>query len=257
MDITGAVALVTGGSGGLGARICERLAAEGVTVAVGYHLGEERAAAVAARIEAAGGSARSVAIDQADPASIEAAVSAAAGTRGALDIVVNNAGIATGGQSVAPGDLDAFTPDIWDELMTVNVRGPYLVARAAAAYLRTSGRGSIVNIGSTLGHGDWYQDRIFAPSKAAVVPLTRFLAAALAPEVRVNCVAPGLMVETGLGGGGPTAGGNNAAYEAWQGRAALGAFTDVDDVAAHVVQLCKSRSITGQSIGVDAGIHFH
>ena len=136
--------------------------------------------------------------------------------------------------------------------MAVNVRGPYLVTRASASYLRASPWGKVVNIGSTLGHGDWYADRAFAPSKAAVIPLTRFLAAALAPDVAVNCVAPGLMVETGLGSGGP-----EELVQGWRNRATLGVTTSVEDVANQVVSLCKSSSITGQSIVVDGGINFH
>jgi 3-oxoacyl-[acyl-carrier protein] reductase len=150
------------------------------------------------------------------------------------------------------GDLEAFTPEIWDEMMAVNLRGPYLVTRAAAPHLRSSAWGKVVNIGSTLGHGDWYADRPFAPSKAAVVPLTRFLAASLAPDVAVNCVAPGLMIETGLGSGGP-----EHLVEGWRTRAALNVTTSIDDVAGQVVYLCKTSTVTGQSIVVDAGVHFH
>ena len=257
MDISGAVAFVTGGSGGLGSRICTLLATEGVRVAIGFHQGKTRAEEVRAKIEAAGGMALTIQVNHTDPVSVERAISKVVADLGSLDIVVNNAAIASGGHSVDLGDLDAFTPEIWDEMMEVNVKGPYLVARAAAAALRASKWGRMVNIGSTLGHGDWYQDRIFAPSKAAVVPLTRFVAAALAPDVTVNCVAPGLMVETALGGGGPKPGSNNAAYDAWQDRAVLKAFTNIDDVAAQVVYFCKSRTTTGQSVGVDAGVHFH
>lgn len=256
MDLSGAVAFVTGGSGGLGSRICQFLADDGVRIVIGYHQGRARAEAVKTRIEAHGGVATLIALDQTDLASVDAAVAAVIKDFGSLDILVNNAAVASGGHSILPGDLDAFTPEIWDELMAINVRGPYLLARAAASHLRASKWGRIVNIGSTLGHGDWYQDRIFAPSKAAVIPLTRFLAASLAPDVTVNCVAPGLMVETALGGGGPQPGGNNDAYNAWQNRAALKAFTDIDDVASQVLTFCRSRTITGQSVGVDAGVHF-
>ncbi|MEM9999926.1 MAG: SDR family oxidoreductase, partial [Pseudomonadota bacterium] len=166
-------------------------------------------------------------------------------------ILVNNAAIAMGGHKIQPGDLEAFTPEIWDEMMAVNVRGPYLLARSAAQHLRASKWGRIVNIGSTLGHGDWYADRAFAPSKAAIVPLTRFLAASLAPDVTVNCVSPGLMAETGLGSGGP-----KEVYDRWKNRAALGVTTSIEDVAGQVVYFCKASSITGQSVVVDGGINF-
>jgi len=252
MDISGAVALVTGGSGGLGSRICSFLANEGVLVAIGYHRGEERAEEVRKSIEATGGSAMKVQVDQMDPASISNAVSNVVEDSGSLDIVVNNAGIAMGGHSIELGDLDAFTPEIWDEMMAVNLRGPYLVTRAAAPHLRSSAWGRVVNVGSTLGHGTWYADRAFAPSKAAVVPLTRFLATALAPDVTVNCVAPGLMIETGLGSGGP-----EHLVEGWRQRSVLNVTTSIDDVAGQVVCLCKSSTATGQTIVIDGGINFN
>lgn len=252
MNLSKAVALVTGGSGGLGACICSGLAAEGVDVAVGFLHGAERAEAVRASIEALGRRSITVRLDQTSPDAVDAAIAQVAGQLGGLDILVNNAGMASGGHSIPPGDLEAFTPEIWDEMMAVNLRGPYLVTRAAAPRLRSSAWGRVVNIGSTLGHGSWYVDRAFAPSKAAVVPLTRFLAAALAPDVTVNCVSPGLMVDTGLGGGAP-----EDLLEAWRKRAALNVTTSIDDVAGQVVLLCKSSTITGQSIVIDGGIHFN
>ena len=252
MNLSKSVALVTGGSGGLGSRICSLLANEGSAVAVGYHSGVQRAETVRDAIVEKGGKSIIVQLDQADPESIEIAVGQVVEQLGGLDILVNNAAMASGGYDIPLGDLAAFTPEIWDEMMAVNVRGPYLVTRAAAAHLRASRYGRVVNIGSTLGHGEWYADRAFSPSKAAVVPLTRFLAAALAPDVSVNCVAPGLMVETGLGSGGP-----EELVQGWRNRSALGVTTSVDDVANQVVTLCKSSTITGQSIVVDGGIHFH
>ena len=252
MSLSKSVALVTGGSGGLGSRICSHLANEGSAVAVGYHSGVQRAEAVRDAIVEKGGKSIIVQLDQADPESIEIAVGQVVEQLGGLNILVNNAAMASGGYDIPLGDLDAFTPEIWDEMMAINVRGPYLVTRAAAAYLRASRCGKVVNIGSTLGHGEWYADRAFAPSKAAVVPLTRFLAAALAPDVSVNCVAPGLMVETGLGSGG-----SQELVQGWRNRSTLGVTTSVDDVANQVVTLCKSSTITGQSIVMDGGIHFH
>jgi 3-oxoacyl-[acyl-carrier protein] reductase len=252
MTLENAVALVTGGSGGLGAKICALLAVEGADIAVGYLNAADRAEDVVKSVEALGRKARIVKIDQRDAKSIERAVKQINHEMGGLDILVNSAAIAMGGHNIPPGDLEAFTPEIWDEMMAVNVRGPYLLTRAAAPYLRASGRGHVVNIASTLAHGDWYADRAFAPSKAAVVPLTRFLAATLAPDVRVNCVSPGLMVETGLGSGGP-----QHLIDGWQNRAVLGVTTSVQDVAGQVVYLCKTSTITGQSIVVDGGINFH
>ena len=250
--LTDAVAFVTGGSGGLGSRICTSLAAKGANIAVGYREGEHRAAESKQNVEELGRKAISVQIDQTSPNSVDAAVEQVVSELGSLDILVNNAGIAMGGHDVPLGDLEAFTPKIWDEMMAVNVRGPYLIARAASSHLRASKWGRIVNIGSTIGHGDWYADRPFYPSKAAVVPLTRFLAASLAPDVTVNCVSPGLMVGTALGSGGP-----QRLYDGWKNRAALGVTTSIDDVAGQVAFLCETSSITGQSVVVDGGINFH
>jgi len=251
VSLSGASAFVTGGSGGLGAAIGNALAGQGVDVAIGYRRGEARAEAVCEQVGARGRRAITVPIDQSCPESIDAAIARVTGELGGLDILVNNAGIALGGHTVAPGDLAALTPEIWDQLMAVNLRGPYLVTRAAAPHLRTSAWGRVVNIGSTLGHGTWYADRAFMPSKAAVVPLTRFLAASLAPDVTVNCVAPGLMVETGLGGGGP-----EELYGRWRDCALLGATTAIGDIADQVVCLCRSATTTGQTVVVDGGIHF-
>ncbi len=252
MILSSAVSLVIGGSGGLGECICSALAAEGVDVAVGFLHGAERAEAVRDSMEALGRRSITVRLDQTSPDSIDAAIAQVTGQLGGLDILVNNAAMASGGHTIPLGDLEAFTPEIWDEMMAVNLRGPYLVTRAAAPHLRSSAWGKVVNIGSTLGHGDWYADRPFAPSKAAIVPLTRFLAASLAPDVAVNCVSPGLMVDTGLGSGGP-----EELVEGWRNRAALNVTTSIDDVAGQVVYLCNTSTVTGQSIVVDGGINFH
>ncbi|MEO0676844.1 MAG: SDR family NAD(P)-dependent oxidoreductase [Pseudomonadota bacterium] len=251
MGLTNAVALVTGGSGGLGACICAHLAQAGVDVAVGFKSGPDRAEGTAATHRAGGRRAITVSLDQASPASIEDAIAAVIAEFGRLDILINNAAITTGGHDIAPGDLAALTPEIWDEIMSINLRGPYLVTRAAAPHLRASDWGRVVNIGSTVGKGEWYADRAFAPSKAAVVPLTRFLAASLAPDVTVNCVCPGIMPETTLATGGPP-----ELYQRWRDRAALGTTTALDDVARQVVAACASPTMTGQSIVVDGGIHF-
>ena len=165
MEISGAVAFVTGGSGGLGSRICTLLAEQGVCVAIGYHQGKEQAKDVKQRIEAAGGSALIVRVDQTDPRSIESAVSKVVADLGSLDVVVNNAAIATGGHAIALGDLDAFTPEIWDEMMAVNLRGPYLVTRAAAAHLRASKWGRVVNIGPRSAMGTGIRTEYLRPAR--------------------------------------------------------------------------------------------
>ena len=170
MDIAGAAAFVTGGSGGLGSAIARALAAKGANVAVGYRGGLERAEAIAAEVGGLGRRAKAVRLDQSNPVSVVAAVEEVAEVFGGLDLLINNAGVASGGRSLPAGDLEALTPEIWDEMMSVNVRGPYLLARAAAPWLRRSNWGRIVNLGSTIGHGTWGAAAAFAPSKASVAP---------------------------------------------------------------------------------------
>lgn len=250
MTLTKAKALVTGASSGLGAQIATALAGEGATVAIGYRSGEDRAQQICDRIVADGGAAFIVRMDQADPESVERGVAEAIAQLGGLDVLVNNAGMATGGHQLPAGDLDAFTPEIWDEMMAVNVRGPYLVARAAASALREA-RGRIVNIGSTIGHGTWQAAAPYAPSKGAVASLTRYLAAALAPDVSVNCVAPGLIEGTGMSGAAP-----ESYVESWRNNAVSGRTTSIDDAARHVVAFCSSSTVTGQVLVVDGGVHF-
>lgn len=252
MDLKNSIAFVTGGSGGLGSRICSLLSREGSKIAIGYNSGKQRAEKLRNELTSSGSESVIVQIDQSNTESIESAIDQVVDRLGGIDILINNAAMASGGYDLPPGNLDAFRPEIWDEMIAVNLRGPYLVTRAAADNLRNSDWGRVVNIGSTLGLGDWYMDRAFVPSKAAIVPLTRFLAASLAPDVTVNCVAPGLMVETGLGSGGP-----EELVQGWRDRSKLGVTTSVEDVASQVVLLCKSDTVTGQSVVIDGGINFH
>lgn len=252
MEISGSVALVSGGSGGLGAEICKLLARNGSKVVVGYRNGSDRAEAVCTSIESLGGMARAEQFDLADPQSVQASIQKIVGELGGLDILVNNAGMASGGHNVPTGDLDAFTPEIWAEMLSVNLSGPFFLTRAAASHLRGSKWGRVVNLSSTIGHGDWGAAAAYAPSKAAVVPLTRFLSAALAPEVTVNCVSPGLMEGTQMSGGAP-----DEYVSMWRDRSLLGTTTSLNDVAQQVLLFCKSPTITGQTVVIDGGIHLN
>jgi 3-oxoacyl-[acyl-carrier protein] reductase len=199
-------------------------------------------------VREAGRRAAAVRIDVAEPESVEAGVREAADAFGRLDVLVNNAGMAKG---LPYGALEALTPEIWDRLMAVNLRGPFLTARAAAPWLRKAEPGRIVNVGSMVGDSAQTAGNVYAPSKAAVSPLTRHLAAALAPEVLVNCVAPGLMEGTGMSG--------RASPEfvaEWRGRAALDRTVSLEEVAAQVARFAAAESVTGQVLRIDGGIVF-
>ncbi len=249
MDLTDKVAFVTGASGGLGRAIAEHLADAGAQIAIGYRTGTERAEATAASVRAKGVKTEIVAFDQADPASIEAAVSDVIGMFGRLDILINNAAVAKG---VPFPDLDGLTPDLWDWTMTANLRGPFLLARAAAPHLKASGSGRIVNVAAMAGLKPMGASIAQATSKAGLIHLTRCLAVAMAPEVSVNCVAPGLMEGTVL-----TAHIPDAFRDGFKSQSVLGQTTSLDDVAGQVVQNCRSDAVTGQTSVIDGGVFFH
>ncbi|MEM6441470.1 MAG: SDR family oxidoreductase [Pseudomonadota bacterium] len=246
MDIAGKAAFVSGGSGALGRRICLALAEAGADVAVGWSGGGDRMGEVCAEVRRHGRLAHPVRHDLRDPATLDKAVAHTAKALGRLDFLINASGAAGG----PPGDLEALNAEAWDRLHQINLRGPYLLARAAAPHLRAA-RGAIVNIGSTIGLGTWGADLPYMPSKSAVVGLTRFLAASLAPEVRVNCVAPGLMENTEM-----SRGASDAFVARWREAAALGATTSLEDVTAQVLAFLRSDTITGQTLVVDGGLTF-
>jgi len=184
--LAGKRVLVTGAARGLGRAFAEAAAAAGAKVAVADVLEKEGNAAAAAL------KAEFRRIDLADPESIDAAVTACAHALGGIDGLVNCAAIATGIGGKAFDEIDIET---WDKVMSVNVRGTWLVTRAAAPHLRKSGRGKIVNIASDTAL--WGAPRLlhYVASKGAVIAMTRSLARELGPDnVAVNAVAPGLTI---------------------------------------------------------------
>lgn len=249
MKLEGAVAVVTGGSGGLGRSICKALAEHRVSLAVGYLDGGERAADVCENIRAAGGNAVPVRMDQSDESSVKDAVAEVVDAFGSLDILVNNAAMAKG---VPFPDLDALSSDLWDTTMQVNLRGPWLVSKHAAPHLKSSDWGRIVNVSAMAGMKPMGASIAQSVSKAGAIQLTRCLAVALAPDVTVNCVAPGLMEGTEL-----TKNISDAFLDSFRSQSVLGETTSLEDVAGQVIQFCRSDTITGQTLVIDGGVFFH
>lgn len=249
MELTDRVAFVTGGSGGLGSVIAGSLGMNGVDVAVGYRERRDAAQKVAEEVVKVGRRATVIEMDQTKDDSVEAAVREVVGRMGRIDILVNNA---AWNVAVPFRDLDALTPEIWDRIHNTNVRGPFLVARACAPHLRNSGSGRIVNISAFIGMSPEGSSIAQATAKAALIHLNRCLAVALAPEVTVNSVAPGLMEGTAMFERIPA-----EAIEAARQRAILKRHTKLQDVADQVVAFCKAESVTGQVLVIDGGLVFH
>lgn len=249
MELDGRVALVTGGSGDLGSAMAVALAREGMSVAVSYYGERERAEAVVAEIEEAGSRGWAVQLDQSEVDEPDRVVDATVGEMGRLDVLVNNAASNFG---VPFADLDTLTAEIWDGIYETNLRGPYLLARAAARPMRAQGEGRIVNISSAGGVHPISSSIAYSCTKAAVMHLTRCLAVALAPDVLVNCIAPGLVENTRMSNRIPA-----PSIEKALGSAVLERGATATDVADEVVPFCRTNSATGQVLLVDAGLFVH
>ena len=249
MDLKDRVALVAGGTGLLGTAIVRALAGAGADIVITYLERKDAARETCAAVEALGRRAWSIALDQTDAAAIPPAVTAAAARFGRLDMLINNA---AWNISIPFPDLDALDAAVWDRLFATNLRGPYLLSRAAAPSLKASGSGRIVNIASVAGLNPGGSSIAYATSKAGLIHLTRCLAVALAPEVAVNCVAPGLMEGTRM-----TSRLRPEQADGARQRAVLKRAATVEDVAEQVLTFCKSDSVTGQTVNIDAGVFFH
>ncbi|MBV9581361.1 MAG: SDR family oxidoreductase [Chloroflexi bacterium] len=250
MQLADAVVVITGGTGGLGSRICHAFACQGARVAVVYHARTDVAQALTAELQRAGASdTLAIQSDITSPAQITQTVDSVAQHWGQLDVLVNNAAF---NQGIPFQNLDALTPELWQQIMDFNSTSPFLLARAVAPIMRRQGRGRIVNIGSVSGYKPGGSSIAYAVSKAALAHLTRCLALALAPEVLVNCVAPGLMEGTVM-----TERMLPEQRERGRAESVLNRTVDKDDVANQVVTLARSDSTTGQNVIIDAGRFFH
>jgi len=191
IDLHDRKALVTGGSRGIGAATCTMLAQAGADVVVHYMNSAAAAREVAARAEAMGRRAAVVQADLRDLSKADGLAVEAHEALGGLDIVVHNAGIWTA------GSLTDLTPEIWEETMRINLDAVYRITRASLPFLRRSSHAVIVNVVSTAAQRGEAHHAHYAASKGAVVSWTKSLAVELAPEIRVNAVAPG-WVETDM-----------------------------------------------------------
>jgi 3-oxoacyl-[acyl-carrier protein] reductase len=245
VDLAGKVAFVTGGSGDIGRAIATALAAAGTDVAVSYVGEAGRADAVVEAVRKAGRRSHAVQLDQRDPKSIDLCRETVIGQFGRIDILVNNAAWNIG---IPFADLDALTSEIWDRVHETNLRGPFLLSRAFASELRRHKAGRIINIASLAGLAPSGSSIAYAASKAGLIHLTHCLAVALAPDVTVNCIAPGLVEGTRMAARLP-----EPIKQLARAQALLGRSGSADDIAQMAAAYCRADSVTGQTTVVDGG----
>ena len=241
-------ALVTGAATGIGRAAAVTLAGAGYDVAINYSRSEAAARETAAQAQANGAKTLLFQCDVSDDPAVRKMLKAVEQEFGRLDALVNNAGITS---NVRPADFEAMTAEEWDRVFAVNVRGMFQVTRAAASMLKAA-HGSVVNTASIVGLRPGPQPLPYAASKAAVVSLTKLLALNLAPDVRVNAVAPGWMegdwMKRMLGD----------RYDDLMARRAkstpLRRCATAEDVAEVIVNLITSnRFVNGEIIVIDGG----
>jgi NAD(P)-dependent dehydrogenase (short-subunit alcohol dehydrogenase family) len=236
--LAGKRALVTGGAKRIGRGLALALAEAGAQVAITYRGSEFEAEQTVTDLHATGVDAFALNCDVRDEASVKAAVGEAVERMHGLDILVNNAGAF---ETVALEDISVAE---WDAMFETNTRGPFLVAKAAHAALKAR-RGRIVNIGSLGGIHPWATHAHYCTSKAALHMLSHTMAKAWAPEISVNCVAPGMIVQGEV----------DPAYEHFAQKTPMQRNGRVEDVAAAVLFFATApHFITGQLLAVDGGL---
>ncbi len=246
--IEGKIAVVTGGVRGIGLAISQRLAAEGATVVMTYRSNRAAAEAALASIADQGGVVTAHPLDVTDRVALRRLFAEIEAAHGGLDILVNNAGINN------PCDFDRISDEDWDEILRVNLKGPFVCTQEALPALRKRGGGSIINIGSVSGQYGGPRTAHYAASKAGLISLGQVIARFGAEEnIRCNTVAGGLIASE-MGEAGLQAASVAKAAEG----ILLGRLGRPEEIARAVAFLASDESsyITAQTINVNGGLYF-
>lgn len=245
MKLKDRVVIVTGGGTGIGRGISEAFAREGAKVVVNYASSKDAAEDTVAGITAAGGTAVAEQASVLVEAEIHALFASVAGRFGGIDILVNNAGWS---KRIPHAQLDDLTNEVWDLTLNTNLRGKFWCMRAVAPYLKGRPGANIVNIASIAPYSGQGSSIVYAASKAGVISMTKSFARVLAPDVRVNCIAPGF-VRTRF------AGWPQQVFDEAEKTNPLRRLATPEDVGAAAVYLvADAHSTSGETINVDAGL---
>jgi NAD(P)-dependent dehydrogenase (short-subunit alcohol dehydrogenase family) len=236
--LKGKTVLVTGAAKRIGRAIALALAERGANVAITYLDSQIEAEQTVRELAAHDVDALAVRCDLSDPESIEQTIASAIDEFGQLDLLVNNAGI------FSSEALEKIPVEAWDAMFTTNTRAPFLMAKAAHPHLRAA-RGRILNIGSLGGLHPWATHAHYCTSKAALHMLSQTMAKAWAPEISVNCIAPGMIVQGEV----------DEAYEHFARKTPMKRNGTAHDVAAAAIFFATApHFITGQILAVDGGL---
>ncbi|WP_405078939.1 SDR family NAD(P)-dependent oxidoreductase [Paenibacillus chitinolyticus] len=243
MNMQNKVAWVTGGGTGIGRATSLELARRGAIVVISYSQSREDAESSVRMIAEEGGCAAAFKADVTRESEVRELAERIAARFGSIDLLVNNASVT---RHIPMSDLEAATEEVWDELYAVNVKGMFTCAKAAASLMKKSKSGAIVNVGSIAGLTGLGSSIPYAVSKAAVHGLTKSLAQALAPEIRVNCVAPGAVATRWWKG-------REETMNALIGKLPLQRIATPEDIAQIICSLLEQEAVTGQILTADAG----
>lgn len=242
-SLEGKVALVTGGSSGIGAACVRLLAQEGATVVIGFNKGADRAQALLAELPGQGHRALAFALDQAG--SHPALAQQTEQALGRLDILVNSAGFT---QRIAHADVQSLEPELFNRFLTANLGGTYSITRAMLPLLQASGDGLVVNVSSVSAFTGSGSNMAYCAAKAGLDTLTQSMARAFGPQVRFLCVSPA-SVDTDF-----VAGRSRADLEAKAQKLPLGRVVSPQDVALAVLACATHlKTATGTRIVIDGG----
>lgn len=237
-SLDGKVVLVTGGARRIGRTLAHTMAGAGADVAITYRDSDVAAQDTLRELSEYGQRSMALRCDIRDPVSVKESVAGVLQEFGRLDVLINNAGM------FATAALESITVAEWDAMFETNTRGAFLMAQAAYPYLK-AGQGRIVNIGSLGGSHPWATHAHYSTSKAALHMLTQTMSKAFAPEISVNCVAPGMIAN----------GESSPDYEHFAAKTPMGRNGKAEEVADAVLFFATGpRFITGQILGVDGGL---